>query len=156
VKPQQMEGQTTMLAVHPRTGEAIDLHAAATDELLECHDAFADLVREMRDAQREVDDVLIERMDHEGRRSFTFSDFKIDVTPPTEKEWNVDALQQTLANLVGRELLSMAKAERCVKAKYEPVWRELKTLLSDPRVKDHIEACFTEVPARRYVKVSRR
>lgn len=152
----EIEGQMTMVAVHPRTGEAIDLHAAATDELLDCHDAFTDLEREMKEARREVDDELTRRMDHEGRRSFTFNDFKVDVTPPTEKVWDIDKLMTTLDDLVEIKAISQLKAERCVRTKLEPVWRELKTLLSDPRVSEAIEECYEEVEASRYVKVSRR
>jgi hypothetical protein len=152
----EIQGQMTMVAVHPRTGEAIDLHAAATDELLDCHDAFADLEREMKEARREVDDELTRRMDHEGRRSFTFDHFKVDVSPPVEKLWDVDKLLNTLDDLVEIKAISQVKAERCVRTKTEPVWRELKTLLSDPRTKDPLEACYDEVEASRYVKVSRR
>ena len=57
--------------------------------------------------------------------------------------------------LVSDELLSAEKSRRCIKYEPKPVWAELKTLLSDPRVREAIEACFTEEPARRYVKVSR-
>lgn len=152
----EIEGQMQMVAVHPRTGEAIDLHAAGTDDLLDCHDAFVDLKREMAEGQREIDDELIRRMDHEGRRSFTFTGFKVDVTPPTEKTWDVDTLLTTLDDLVEIKAISQDKADRCTKTKVEPVWSELKTLLSDPRVKDAIEACFEETDARRYVKVTRR
>ena len=156
-KPAPMEGQMAMVAVHPRTGEAIDLHSAGTDDLLDCHDAFADLKREMAEAQREVDDELIRRMDHEGRRSFTFTDFKIDVGPPTEKVWDVAELEAALDLTVNDGLISQAKAEKClVKQPSKPVWRELKTLLSDPRIKERIEDCYEEAPSRRYVKVTRR
>lgn len=155
-KAQPMEGQMQMVAVHPRTGEAIDLHAAATDDLLDCHDSFADLEREMREAKREVDDELVRRMDHEGRRSFTFTDFKIDVTAPTEKEWDVDRLISVLDDFVAAGLLSGSKADKCVQYTPKVAWKEVKTLLSDPRLKESIEACFTEAEASRYVKVTRR
>lgn len=152
----QMEGQMSMVAVHPRTQEVIDLHNASTDDLLDCHDAFADLKREMGEAQREVDDELVRRMDHEGRRSFTFSDFKIDVSPPTEKHWNVEQLRSALGHLVEDGDISEDKSRKCIEYTPKVVWREIKTLLSDPRVKAQIEACFEELPGRRSVRVTRR
>lgn len=154
--PKPLEGQMSMVAVHPRTGEAIDLHSSATDELLDCHDAFADLVREMNEAKREIDDELIRRMDHEGRRSFTFDRFKVETNTPLEKSWDVDALVETLDELVDDGLISQTKRDKCLKIDVKPAWVEIKTLLSDPRTRDQLEACYSEVDARRYLKVTRR
>lgn len=144
------------LIVHPRTGEVLDPRELSTDALLEARDVIVDEIQERASFRRQIDDELVARMDHEGRRSITFEDFKVDVTPPTEKDWDVEQLVITLENLVERGLISQVKRERCIKVTEEPVWRELKTLLSDPRVSDHIAQCFEEVAARRYLKVSRR
>lgn len=147
---------TTSLITHPRTGEILDLNKVETDPLLEARDLIADREREWQAMRRSVDDELIRRLDHEGRRSFTFPEFKVDATPPLKKQWDVDALRLTLGELVGEELISAEKARRCLKVKYEAAWRELSTLLSDPRVRERIEACFEEVETPRYLKVTRR
>lgn len=149
------ESVSTNLIVHPRTGEVLDLNQIKTDAILEARDLVSDGERELREFRRDLDDELIRRADHEGRRSLTFSEFRVDVSPPTEKTWDLRKLQIVLSGLVGEDTISLEKATRCIKYEPKPVWAELKTLLSDPRVREEIEACFTEEPARRYVKVSR-
>lgn len=152
-----MEGQMQMVVPHPRhTGEVVDLHTADTDLLLDVHDGYADLIRELGEDKRSVDDELIRRLDFEGRRSITLGRFKVSVDPPTAREWDVDRLQATLDDLVEHAVISAIKADKCLRLKVEPVAKELKTLESDPRTGDLIRACFTERSARRYLKVTRR
>jgi hypothetical protein len=158
----EIEGQMTVsnveadMIVHPRTGELLDLKTVQTDALLEARDLLSDHERQTREVRRSVDDELIRRADHEGRRSITFSEFTVEVTAPTEKQWDMRALRETLATLVERDLISDDKRRRCIRFDPKIVWAEVKTLLSDPRVRGQIEACYEEVEARRYVKVSRR
>jgi hypothetical protein len=157
----EIPGQMTVesvqadMIVHPLTGEVLDPRAIQTEALLEAHDLLLDSVKTISGMRRQVDDELVRRLDHEGRRSMSFEGFKVETNPPLEKEWNTTKLAIVLAELVEEELISSEKADKCVRHKPEPVWRELKTLLSDPRVRERIEACFEEVDARRYVKVSR-
>jgi hypothetical protein len=155
--PGQMtvEGVQADMIVHPLTGEVIDPRTVQTEALLEAHDLLLDSVKTIHGMRRQVDDELVRRMDHEGRRSFTFTGFKIEVSAPTVKEWNTTRLAIVLNELVEEELISSEKADRCVRHKPEAVWRELKTLLSDPRVRERIEDCYDEIEAPRYVKVSR-
>lgn len=147
--------EATPMIVHPRTGEVLDPRELSTDTLLEARDLLSDGEREIRSFKRQIDDEIVSRLDHEGRRQISFSDFKVTVNAPTEKVWDVDRLEATLDDLTAEGLISIDKAERCTKVKVEPVWRELKTLVSDPRVSEQISACFEEVPVQRYVRIGR-
>jgi hypothetical protein len=99
------------------------------------------------------DDELVERMDHEGVRTFHGDGFTIEVGKPTEREWNLDLLLETLDRLVSDGIISSRKAEKCVKIEQKVVAMEVRPLESDPRTQRQIAACYREVPARRSVKV---
>jgi hypothetical protein len=139
--------------VLPSTGELVDLSSLATDEIAGQLTTFTELVAEIGRFKRAASDELASRLDHEGRRSAFVGDYRIEVSAPTEKVWDMARLQRTLDEFVERGLLSNEKAQRCLRVKDpEPVWGELKTLLSDPRVAPEISLCFEEAPAPRYVR----
>jgi hypothetical protein len=139
--------------VLPSTGELVDLSSMATDEIAGQLTMFAELVKEIGRFKHAAFDELAARLDHEGRRSAFVGEYRIEVTAPVEKRWDMRRLQQTLDAFVERGLLSSEKAQRCLRVREpEPVWGELRTLLSDPRVAPEISLCFEEVPAPRYVR----
>ena len=139
--------------LHPTTGELVLLGEAELPKLSDLYDALAEEERRLKSLKRALSDEVAARLDHEGRRSMSFDDYKIEDTAPTQKEWDMDELRGTLAELVEEQTISMDKSLACVKYTPEPKWAEIKTLLSDPRCKARIEHCYREVPAPRYVKV---
>jgi hypothetical protein len=140
---------------HPGTGEALDVKRQPTDLLSHFHDMLAERERDLRTHRRVIDDELIERMDHEGVRTFHAEDFTLEVSKPTEREWDLALLHETLDRLVRDGIISQSKAEKCVKHEPKVVALELRPLESDPRCQRQIRACYREVPARRSVKVKR-
>jgi len=143
----------TALLVIPTTGEAVDVKASPMLALARVMQSIADAEKDLRSAKRELADEIAERLDHEGRRSLDVDGWHLEVSAPTEKKWNVDELRGVLAELVGEGTISDLKSRACVRYKPEPVWAELKTLLSDPRCQARIAHCFEEVPTTRYAKV---
>lgn len=145
----------TAIVLIPQTGELVDVKSATTDVLADAHDALDRFALELRSNRRAIDDELIERMDFDGKRTFHGEGFTLEASAPTGREWDTDLLETTLARLVRDEIISQRKADACLRTKIEPVVRELRTLLDDPRCTHQIRACFTEVPANRYVRVKR-
>jgi hypothetical protein len=143
------------LVVIPQTGEAIDVKSASTDALTAAHDDLASFSADVRSHQRTVDDELIARMDHEGLRTYHGEGYTLEATKPTEREWDIELLADTLDRLVRDGIISQRKADACVVQTPKPVARELRTLEADPRCQHQIAACFTEAPANRYLRVKR-
>jgi hypothetical protein len=142
------------IVVIPVTGEVVDLNGSL-ESFVTGWEQLEDLASQIRSVKRELSDEIAKRLDHEGRRSTEINGVKFEVTAPTEKEWNMPELSGTLAELVAEETISQKKADRCIKWEPKPVWRELKTLLSDPRCAARVAHCVTEKPAARYARVSR-
>jgi hypothetical protein len=142
-----------LLVPDPRTGEALDVKTAATDTLAELHDLIAGTERDLRSHRRTIDDEIVQRMDHEGVRTFHLGNFTIEVGKPTEREWNMDLLLETLDRLVSDGIISSRKASKCVKVERKVVAMEVRPLESDPRTRRQIAACYQEIPSHRSVRV---
>ena len=141
------------VVVSPGTGELVDLSQLATDDLAAQLDEFAEHTKVIARFRRVASDELAARLDHEGRRSAEVGEWHIEVTAPTQKDWDVDRLADTLDRFVEKGTISQAKASRCLRVKVEPVWSEVKTLLSDPRTAPEVSLCFEEAPATRTIKL---
>ena len=139
--------------VHPQTGELLDVRKQPTDTLADLHESFAAHERDLRSYRRAVDDEIVTRMDHEGVRTFHGEGFTIETSKPTERDWNVDLLLETLDRLVADGIISSRKASKCVKIEHKVVAMEVRPLESDPRTQRQIAACYQEVPSRRTVRV---
>jgi hypothetical protein len=144
-----------LLVPDPRTGEALDVKTAPTDTLAELHDLISGTERDLRSHRRTVDDELVQRMDHEGVRTFHLEGYTIETSKPTEREWNTDLLLETLDRLVADGIISSRKASKCVKLEHKVVAMEVRPLESDPRTQRQIAACYHEIPSRRSVRVKR-
>jgi len=140
------------LVIVPTTGEVLRLDASA-EALARAFQTMIDMEKDLKSAKREIADEVARRLDFLGRRSGDFENVHVEITAPTEKQWNTDELRGVLAELVAEETISPEKALDCLRYKPEVVWSEVKTLLSDPRCAARIAHCFTEVPATRYMKV---
>lgn len=145
---------TTMVV--PVTGEVVDIETAPSEALAEIFEALADKEQELRTFKRELVGEIAKRLDQDGRRSLKVTpDLKFEVNAPTEKVWDLKELQETLAELVDEETITLRKAQACIKWDPKAVWNELRTLLSDPRCRARIEHCFVEEPHTRSVRVVR-
>ena len=142
-----------LIVPHPRTGEALDVKTAPTDALAELHDLIGGAERDLRSHRRTVDDELVQRMDHEGVRTFHLDSYTIETSKPTEREWDIALLVDTLDRLVADGIISSRKAEKCTKVERKVVALEVRPLESDPRSQRQIKACYREVPAHRSVRV---
>lgn len=142
------------LVTIPVTGEVVDL-GGSLESFITGWEQLEDLATQIRSVKREISDEIARRLDHEGRRSVDVGGVKFEVTAPTEKEWNMPELSATLAELVAEKTIAQKKADACIKWEPKPVWRELKTLLSDPRCSARVGHCVTDKPAARYARVTR-
>jgi hypothetical protein len=140
--------------VIPGTGVVVALDADP-QELAEAWDQLITLEADLRTTKREISDEITRRLDYQGRRSLEIDGVRFETTAPTEKEWNLKELQDTLGELRQEGTISAEKARRCIAWTPKAVWSEIRTLLSDPRCKARLEHCYTEVPAARYAKVKR-
>jgi hypothetical protein len=138
--------------VIPGTGEVVPLDAPL-DLFVGAWEHMQELDADLKSARRALSDEIARRLDHEGRRSLAVGRVKFEVNAPTEKQWDLKELQETLAELLAEDTISQAKAESCIRWEPKAVWMELKTLLSDPRCAARIEHCYRDAPATRYAKV---
>ena len=139
----------------PQTGELVDPAKLATTDIAGQLESLRAWEADVRSYRRALSDEVASRLDHEGRRSADVGEFVLSVNPPTEKQWRIRQLEETLADLVVEGAISREKAQRCIVLVPKVAWSEIKTLLSDPRISHRIEPCFDEVPIARYIKVKR-
>jgi hypothetical protein len=137
----------------PITGEIVDLSDQATDRIAEELNEISAFEQDVRSFKRAANEELATRLDHEGRRSADVGEWHLEANAPTERVWDVPELQRALLLAVCEELISGEKATRCIRQEPKVVWSEVKTLLSDPRLKRLLEPCYTDVPTSRYVRV---
>lgn len=143
------------MAVIPHTGEAIDLANASAATLAQAVQTIDETERDLKAAKRSIADEVAARLDVFGKRSMESDGWRLEVNAPTEREWDLDELRATLAELVEEGTITDEKAKACVRWEPKPVWSELKILLSDPRCKERIGHAMSEVMATRYVRVKR-
>jgi hypothetical protein len=142
------------IVVIPGSGVVVPLDAGP-QELAQAWDELTMFERDLRSTKRQISDEITRRLDHEGKRSMEVDGVKFETTAPTEKQWDLFALQQVLRELVEEETISQTKADACLTWTPKAIWSELRTLLTDPRCKERVGHCMSEVPAARYAKVSR-
>lgn len=155
-----LPAQRTSPAVNPVTGEVVDIPATATDQLA----ALRDEIRDARDAlnawAQQLDQELIERLDHEARRSAQVGGYTIKAAAPTVRETDEAALRLALEELADQGLISVAAVNAAVEIVEVPKARRagLNALHKhvDPRVREVVAAHDREIdnPTRR-VTVSR-
>lgn len=144
----------TDLLVIPHTGEVVDLKEASLAAIAIVQQEILDHEKDLRTAKRELADEVASRLDVYGHRSIEVDGWHLEISAPTERQWDLDELRGVLAELVEEGTITDEKAKACVKWEPKPVWRELKILLSDPRCKERVAHAMTEVDAPRYVKVN--
>ena len=142
------------LVTLPVTGEVVNL-SDSLETFVAAWEQLEDLNAQVRSVKREISDEIARRLDHEGRRTLHVDGVKFEVNAPTEKEFNMPELGATLAELTAEGTISQNKANACIKWEPKAVWREIKTLLSDPRCAARIAHCITDKPAARYARVTR-
>jgi hypothetical protein len=154
------------IVVHPRTGEAIEIRGAATNELAGLRDAIVDWERsDIAGWKRAIDEELRGRLDHESVRSATVGRgtgrFKITVPAPTKTVWDAEQAYKAARELVRQGLISETAAGRAVErvVEYKAKHAALIQLAAhaDERVRDAIGGCRSTVavdPKDRRISVS--
>lgn len=97
-------------AVHPTTGELLDLTAADPGELGDALTGASDLLDAVYQFRQAVVDELAARADARGRRSVTLGPLTFEVNAPTVDDYNVERLEAELeplvdAGVIDRELV---------------------------------------------------
>lgn len=143
----------TDMFVVPHTGEVLALKDASLASLAEVVKEIADVEADLKSAKHTLADEVAVRLDVHGRRSAEIDGWRLEVNAPTERQWDLDELRATLAELVAEGTITETKAKACVRWEPKPVWNELKILLSDPRCKARVSHAMSEVETTRYVRV---
>jgi hypothetical protein len=156
----QPEPEAAVPAVHPRTGEVVDLAAATTTDLADLRDALLEHEHGLAAVKRRIDAELCRRLDFEGKRSARVGPYKLTASAPVSVEWDAEAAASALRRLVRAGALSAEAAAEAVTrvTTYKPVHGKLNALLrhADERVREAVAECKTErVNDRRRVGVER-
>jgi hypothetical protein len=142
------------IVVHPRTGEAIEIATAATNDLAALRDAIVDWERtDVAGWKHAIDGELRDRLDHESVRSAVIgrgtARFRITVPAPTKTVWDGAAAYKAARDLVRQGLISETAAGRAVErvVEYKPKHAALTQLAAhaDERVAGAIGACRSTV-----------
>lgn len=139
--------------VIPGTGEVVSLKDASLPALAAAVDQIAQNEADLKSAKRTLADEVAARLDVHGKRSAEVDGWRLEINAPTERQWDLDELRATLAELVAEGTITDEKAKACIKWEPKPVWSELKILTTDPRCKERINHALSEVQATRYVRV---
>jgi hypothetical protein len=145
----------TDMFVVPHTGEVLALKEVSLASIAEVVKQIADTEADLKSAKRTLADEVAGRLDIHGQRSAEIDGWRLEVNAPTDRQWDLDELRATLAELVAEGTITDAKAKACIRWDPKPVWAELKILLSDPRCKARVAHAMSEVETTRYVRVKR-
>jgi hypothetical protein len=140
--------------VVPVVGEVLDLDAPS-DRLAEATWRMRELESELARVRKAVAVELVRRMDQENLRSVEVAGYSITVDAPGGLDWDAQGLDQVLAELVDREVITAGARERVVPMKPSVVQRELKKLLAtlpEPE-RELVEGCASPTRRTRRVKV---
>lgn len=131
-------------AIHPRTGELIDLVDGTTDQLAELRDALVEHEGEVRIVKRAIDATLVARLDAENVRSATVGRWKLTAPSALKTSWQGAELHKRLRALVREGVLTDLAVSRAVRREvaYATSHAELVKLErhADERVRDAITA----------------
>jgi hypothetical protein len=139
----------------PITGEVVDLKEASLPALAATFDGLAQFELQIRSAKRELSDEVARRLDFFGRRSYEQDGWRLEVNAPTERDYDIDELRATLAELVAEGTISDEKAKAVIRWTPEVVWSELKPLTTDPRCAERINHTISVNSATRYARVKK-
>lgn len=157
-----MTGQS-LTVVHPATGELLDLAGQPTDQLVELVTGAREYAAQVAEFRAQVEQVICDRMDRELSRTAIVGGHRLTVNAPTSDDWDLDRLDQVLAELVERGVITADAALAVIdqpppKPQPERVVRAaLNKLLKhpDPEVVAMLRECARAVPQRRTLKIER-
>jgi hypothetical protein len=140
-------------ALHPVTGEVLDLEHAQPAELAAFRDALSDLKRLIDSTLVDVDAELARHLDPANARSSRFGDWTVEIDAPLETVWDAAELGLVLEALVQADRITRKAAEAALEpvVTHKPRYRELKKLLehADAEVRAAVELCRSTNPRRR-------
>lgn len=142
------------------TGEVLDLDTMATDDLAARVDEIRELRDRLADADREISDELLARMDRRGEWTAEVGDWRVQgSSPETAIDYDPDALEQALGALQGAGLIdadAAADAFRVTVTRRPSKSRINRLLKLGGEVAERIAATRIEGSRPRRVKVTRR
>lgn len=144
--------------VPTRTGEALTVKEAPTDQLADALDFLKDRIVAYRDLTAIVNAELAGRLKYENKRSFEAGEWVITATSGRTREWDSAELEGVLEDLVARGVISPAAAvdviQRTVKVSGTAAMR-LAGSLDEPD-RSQVEQCATWKSGKAGVKVERK
>lgn len=140
-------------ALVPVSGEVIP-YDAPNEVLIDALYRMRDLENQLAACRRDVGLEITRRMDADNLRQVDVDGFRVTVAAPYE-DWDLDELDDVLAVLVDREVLTPAAVERLFKTERKIQKRELTKLLKnlDGEAADAIRACREQSARVRSVRV---
>ena len=147
------------LAIHPVTGEALELSTATTDVLAEAIEACDTVAGRARDTKRELGNEVLARMDAEAKWTARVGGYKLTGASPAPKvEYDAAALAAALDDLVQKGVIAEGARESAIEVvvTFKPRQAGINALKKlGPEVADAIAACEQTVEKARSVRVTR-
>lgn len=144
--------------VHPQTGEIIDLHSAASDQIAQWIESVREWEANAREAKQLAAAELHDRMDRSASWTLHAGEYTIVGESPNRVEYEVGTLRGVLGHLVEDGLITAEAADAAVKAEvtYKPAKRGINALMKlGGAVADAIRACERPVDRPRRVTLRR-
>jgi hypothetical protein len=128
--------------VHPATGEVLDLVAGA-DQLAEWHDQLTTIRAAATEALRAVDAELRQRMG--DRQLWPTGEWEIGLTGVNESEWDGDALEAVLRELVEEGIVQAGSVTEVIRHETTVSRSEAGRLAKQltGKAREAVEACRT-------------
>lgn len=153
------------LLVIPITGEAIDVKAAAANELVQAVDRLVGYISDLGAVRRAVEVELIRRLDAtNARREMVGDDVELETNAPATDVYDLATLEEQLKRLVDEDVIDAVVLERIiVQPPPKPQdrkldKRELNKLKGhdDPRVGRALGVARERRPNNRTLKINRK
>jgi hypothetical protein len=146
-------------AVHPVTGEVLDLGRLATDELAEALNAVQTVSGQLKETKAAVDAEMLQRFDQAARWTVHVPGFKLSAPSPARRvDYDVGKLASTLDELVTDGSISTEARDSALEVEVvtKPKVAGLNALKKlGGRVEAAILACETYTTRARSVRLER-
>lgn len=140
-----------------RSGEAVAVRDAATDQLADALDFLKQRAREARELQDVISRELVERLRHENRRSATVGDWTVTAQSGRTREWDASELEGVLEDLVARGVISASAATGVIRREVKVSGQDALRLAGslDGGDREQVERCASWKSGKPSVRVER-